>query len=280
MSCHWDKQAKAFSSSQNSKRPEVRYVVAAILGVCLQLHGAVAHAQVAPTRPSPDRDDRQLPRPDLAIQLGHATLVNAVAVSQSGRWIASGGADGTIKIWDRTSGRLSRSLYGHRGWISGLAFIRQDQQLVSGGWDGSIRFWDVPSGTQLNSIDRLGEIRKIAVDPTDHWLVAVGTTGHVWDIAQAPKMIWEFTEDGLLTSVSFHPTLPEIVVGGWDSRVRVLDLVRKTEVLNFEADRLIFGVSFSADGQYIASAGHEVAVWNLKSHRKYSPPKPLAFGWT
>ena len=74
--------------------------------------------------------------------LGHTNSVNCLAVSPDGRWLASGGEDGIICVWDIGSGRRLKSMRGH-GLHCTLEFSRDGTVLVSGCADNSVRVWDV-----------------------------------------------------------------------------------------------------------------------------------------
>src|SRR3712207_7869222 len=45
---------------------------------------------------------------------GHTGAVLALAVAPDGRWLASAGEDGEVRIWDPTSGQPQHTLVGHR----------------------------------------------------------------------------------------------------------------------------------------------------------------------
>ena len=80
--------------------------------------------------------------------LGHTNPVNCLAVSPDGRWLASGGEDGIICVWDIGSGRRLKSMRGHaRASIYSLAFSKDGTVLISGCADNSVRVWDVKKNT-------------------------------------------------------------------------------------------------------------------------------------
>src|SRR5271167_636452 len=60
-------------------------------------------------------------KPEPVLQVGHRRAVRAVVFSPDGRWLASGAKDGTIKIWETSSGRLLRTLYGYGSPVNALA---------------------------------------------------------------------------------------------------------------------------------------------------------------
>jgi WD40 repeat protein len=70
-------------------------------------------------------------RPELILQTGHTKSVNAIAFSPDNRWLASGGKDNVIKIWDLTTGNVLRTLYGHSSNVNALAVSPDGKLLAS-----------------------------------------------------------------------------------------------------------------------------------------------------
>jgi len=68
-----------------------------------------------------------------------------VAISGSGKWIATGGTSQLLKIWNTRTMSLMTAQEGHCGTIVDLKFSPDDKQIVTVGADGIILVWNLYS---------------------------------------------------------------------------------------------------------------------------------------
>jgi hypothetical protein len=75
--------------------------------------------------------------------VGHTGPVYCVAVHHDS--ILSGGADGTVRLWNRETGGETLCIRGHKGAVRSVAVAPTGQLGISGGDDGAVRFFTLPS---------------------------------------------------------------------------------------------------------------------------------------
>jgi WD40 repeat protein len=66
--------------------------------------------------------------------------------------LASGGDDGTIRLWDVSIGQCRQIGFGHSRGVFSVAFSPQGTTLASGSKDETIKLWDVSTGECLKTL--------------------------------------------------------------------------------------------------------------------------------
>jgi WD40 repeat protein/serine/threonine protein kinase len=203
---------------------------------------------------------------------GHADLVTRVLFDPKGWRLASSSDDGKLRVWDGTPqdigpGRSCVSLRGHTHKVFGLAFSPDGRQLASASQDRTVRVWDVAGGRMIRTLDGHTNTVFAAAFSRDGLLVSGshdGTT-RVWDARtgalihtqQGPEARARglaLSADGKLLVTSSLTAPFEVWL--WDVRQdetgpRLEKRRQPLEGHNGPA----FGVAFSSDGKYVASAG-------------------------
>ena len=65
-----------------------------------------------------------------------------VAFTPDGKRLASGSADGMVKLWDTVSGEETLTLRDRTGTVCSLLFFAHGNRLVSCGRNGEVSLWD------------------------------------------------------------------------------------------------------------------------------------------
>ena len=87
------------------------------------------------------------------IENAHTGAVAGVALIEDGRFVATGGNDGMVRLWE-AGGQLVATLDGHAGVVYGLAASRNGQLLASASGDGTVKLWDLSSRACVRTLRR------------------------------------------------------------------------------------------------------------------------------
>uniref|UniRef100_A0A2I3LT49 Small ribosomal subunit protein RACK1 n=1 Tax=Papio anubis TaxID=9555 RepID=A0A2I3LT49_PAPAN len=87
------------------------------------------------------RDETNYGIPQRALR-GHSHFVSDVVISSDGQFALSGSWDGTLRLWDLTTGTTTRRFVGHTKDVLSVAFSSDNRQIVSGSRDKTIKLWN------------------------------------------------------------------------------------------------------------------------------------------
>src|SRR5262249_6328623 len=91
------------------------------------------------------------PRATLPVLRGHTSYVYPVIFSPDGRWIASGGWDNMVRLWDARSGEACAEPLDNGDVVKTLAFSPDGSRLMSARQD-RLQVWEVATGRRLKEI--------------------------------------------------------------------------------------------------------------------------------
>jgi len=208
---------------------------------------------------------------------GNTLPVQDVAFSPNGRWLAAGGTDGVLRIWETANWTLARVLPGHTMRIDGMAWHPDSSRMVTASWDKTCRFWSINDGTSI-PIMAHGNHRVfcVAYSPDGQTVATGGGDNWVklWDpegrlrsnLVGAPEYFetLAFSPDGTRLLYGYGGKQTNPLAAGL---VRLTDRVVMTQYFG-HLDTVKCSV-FTPDGRYviIGDSDDQICVWEADTGR-------------
>jgi len=151
---------------------------------------------------------------------GHTDNINALAFTPNGHMLASGSDDGTIRLWDASTGTEMLSLSSEK--IQKLAFSENRKMLAGVSKDGTIHLWDIATGKQLSSLKGQKEYCSVLAFSIDSKMLASGSRDgaiHLWDIATGNKLSTLKGHTDWVNSLTFSSDGKTLASGSSDGTV-------------------------------------------------------------
>lgn len=179
----------------------------------------------------------------------HESPVIVMTIDPTSSLVATGGAEGAVKVWDLEGGYTTHNFRGHGGIISAVRFWgRQgtnDWKLASGSDDCKVRVWDLVKSKCLAVLDsHVSVVRGLDFSADGQTLISGGRDRviNVWDMSNSKRISLRTTVpvfESLETVGYFKPgvfsdykdsTEQLVFVGGENGCTTVWDISRGTKV--------------------------------------------------
>jgi WD40 repeat protein/tRNA A-37 threonylcarbamoyl transferase component Bud32 len=215
----------------------------------------------------------------LVLYRGHFDKVQTLAWSPDGRYIASGGNDLSVQIWESASGKKLWH-FPESNRVHSLAWSPDGEQLAWVSETKEVHLWKADTGdfSQL-TLRRVGFFNRflaLAWSPDGSCLAAggMGKTVEIWEVKTGKHLLTysghkRFFEDSLVYALAWSPDGEWIASASADATIHVWEVATCHQRCTYRGYRSGYagGVAWSPDGQHIASAGEKAAVhvWDAAS---------------
>ncbi len=218
---------------------------------------------------------------------GVGSAITAAALSIDGRVLATGGADGTVVLWDVAKAvaprRIGRPINSRTGAVTSIALTQSHDVLATGTDEGSVTLWNLETPTSPRPFApslsaHRGQVWSVAFSNDARTLATSGEDASVvlWDLSDPvrpqridsslggahsrPALFATFTSDGFT-----------LASGSADGNVTLWDLADRSRPQRLgdplvEHNGPVWDIAFTQDGGTMASAGNDgsVIVWDTR----------------
>jgi len=231
---------------------------------------------------------------ELSRKQDHGKTIRALSFSSGSRYLATGGDDAVVKVWDLKRREVIRTFRGHKHTVECIQFSKDaDKYVASGDEDGDICLFNVLTGRLAMTLSRpqVGESRvstsvhSISFSAHQKNLL---TSAHddgelrLWDIASSSAdngnaLVASIrgAHEGAITSVCCSPVSSDVCVSvGIDKHVNVYDLRTVDIVSTAKADTSLLCCEHFADGNrvVVGTARGELMIYDIRRMGQNSHP--------
>jgi WD40 repeat protein len=189
--------------------------------------------------------------------------LNSVDFSSDGMYIYAGGDDGSIRVYETSSGMLHHTIPGaHMDAVLSIDLSADDHFLVSGGKDNMIVVWDLVNNYQMvySWMDPMDDVKAVKFNPAGDKIVAGSADDKIY--------VYQMSNGSLDTTLTIHTSDVNTVdisadgsfaiSGSNDQSAKMINLYNYDVSFTFtnQFQTRVYGVAISPDMTKLAAANH------------------------
>ena len=193
--------------------------------------------------------------------------VTCAALTPEDRYLLTGCADNTARLWRVDDGREAKRFEGHGGAVQGVAFTRDG--VLTASRDGTVRLWNISDGRERRRFEgHAAGVNKVVATPDARTVLSAGDdeTVRIWETETGRLLRTLEGHGGPVRALAVSADGRYVISGAADGRLRLWELATGRLVRVFSGHTAaITGVAFSLDGNYAVSGSADCSVrrWDL-----------------
>ncbi len=201
----------------------------------------------------------------------HTDSVQAIAWSPDGKYLATGGRDKLIHIWDTTTGNKIFTYAKHSTYVYGLAWSPDGRRIISTSF-AAVHIWDALTGENVVVYhDHSLWVYTVAWSSDGRYVATGGAEGevHFWTDISGKNIYKYLASSRVVKAVAWSHTVgsTKIVAGCEDATAHTWDAATGNTPLIYKGhSKEITSVAWSANDQQIASSSRDMTVQIWDAH--------------
>ncbi|KAJ2068823.1 U3 snoRNP protein, partial [Coemansia sp. S142-1] len=204
-------------------------------------------------------------------QQGHFYDMACIAYSGDGQYVATGGDDAKLKVWNALTGYCFITFSEHTSAVTAVHFTKGSQVVLSASLDGTVRAYDLvryrnfriftsPTPVQFNSlaVDPSGEIVCAGCQDTFEIYMWSMQTGKLLDVLSGHV--------GPISGLVFRPDGLSLASSSWDKTVRVWDVFDRSKIVErLEHNNEVLALAYRPDGKELCAStlDGQIHFWDV-----------------
>jgi guanine nucleotide-binding protein subunit beta-2-like 1 protein len=218
-----------------------------------------------------NNDGDTLGLPQRALR-GHSHFVSDVTLSSDGHFCLSSSWDGTLRLWDLTTGETARQFASHKKDALSVAFSPDNRQIVSGSRDKSIKLWNTIGECKMTVDEAHGDwVSCVRFSPNNDNPVIVSAgwdkVVKVYNLANLKAPTQLVGHSGYINTVTVSPDGSLCASGGKDGVAMLWDLNEGKRLYSLETGgAIIHSLCFSPNRYWLCAAtSKNITIWDLET---------------
>lgn len=165
---------------------------------------------------------------------GHGQHIFALALTSDGKYLASGGKDRTILIWDTVKDKVRDGFKGHKDSVTALSFRLGSHDLYSGSDDRTLKMWNVDEMSYLDTVfGHKAEITAMDCLARERPVTSsLDKTAAVWKVADEVHLEYLGPKTQLFSIALLTEDI--FVTGGQDGTIHLWNTQKRKPLFDFK----------------------------------------------
>ncbi|WP_353258707.1 WD40 repeat domain-containing protein [Prochlorothrix hollandica] len=195
----------------------------------------------------------------------HQGEIYDMAFTPDSEFVATAGADGTVRLWD-LQGKPRSVLRSNSAEIYSLSISGDGQTLATGSSDGSTRLWTLDGQVTATLPTAQEPVWEVRLSPDGKTLATRSNshTARLWDVATGQAIVELPPHGGSVWSLRFSPDSQTLVTHSADGVVQLWNRQGQRQAILQNTQGQVTSVSADPQAKLLASGGSDgsVRLWD------------------